>query len=425
MNPALLTRIFLVGFWLQGCSALGELLLFRPSNGLVQTYLWSDLPLFCAALLMAAVMVFSPRYPKRLLLPAVLFTLWQVPGALPLPVFASDTTAALVIASSECLLGTFLLFWAKNWSDGQWASGLQQRPRFSWNHFFLSCLSALLILAGFVVINLQSALLWIDKKTDGYVRIQRHGIVIEERHFKRDNQEIRLIGMVHIAQPSFYDSIADLLPAKEPAVMLMEGVTDSKNLLTSSFSYSKLASLLGLAAQSESDLRRAPGDSKRVGPQRGLVLKAGHHIEYRHADVDISELQPFTLQFIQNLGKVLSSDSLFELLQKLQAPELKNLSPNDTRSIMTDLLQKRNEHVLRQVDAELPSGRMILIPWGAAHLADLQAAILQRGFRESARFPRLAIPFGSKADPAEPLSSGGNSGSSSGSKPAPEIPAVR
>ena len=69
------------------------------------------------------------------------------------------------------------------------------------------------------------------------------------------------------------------------------------------------------------------------------------------------------------------------------------MTPEDTRSIMADLLQKRNAHVMKQVDAELSSGRMILIPWGAAHLAELQAAILQRGFRESARIPRLAIPF--------------------------------
>ncbi|MEY5011902.1 MAG: hypothetical protein RLZZ253_3041 [Verrucomicrobiota bacterium] len=393
MSFALSTRVFLVAFWLQGSLALCESILIRPANGVLRTYAWSDVPLFLAALGMAAAMVFSPRLPKRLLLPAVLYTLWQVPGAVPLPVFFSDRTAAFCVAAGECLLGTFLLFWARHWSDGQWASGLDQRPKFSWLHLIRSLLCAVLLLAGFGLLNLQSAVLWIDRKTNGYVRIQRQGIVIEERHFTRDNQEVRLIGMVHIAQPSFYDSVAALLPEKQPAVMLMEGVTDSKNLLAGSFSYSKLASLLGLAAQSESDLHRPQSAAHRVGPQRGLSRKGQHHIEYRQADVDVSELEPFTLTFIRNLGKLLSSNSLLELLQALQGPELKNMTPDDTRSIMADLLQKRNAHVMKQVDAELSSGRMILIPWGAAHLAELQSAILQRGFRESARIPRLAIPF--------------------------------
>ena len=393
MTPALLTRIFLTAFWLQGATATLEALLVRPASGFLKAYLWTDLPLFVAALLVACAMVLSPRFPKRLLLPPVLFTLWQVPGALPLPLLLSDPAVSLTVAACQCLLGTFLLFWSRHWADNQWASGLQQRPRFSWTHLAAALGTALLLVAGFLLLCAQSALLWVDKKTAGYVRICRDGVVIEERHFKKDNQEVRLIGMVHIATPAFYESVSSRLPERDPAVMLLEGVTDRQNILATSFSYSKLAALLGLAAQSDSDLHR-PGESHRVGPQRGLTRNPGPHIEYRHADVDISELQPLTLQFIRSVGKLLSSNSLLELLQKLQSPEIQKLSPEDTRSIMADILQKRNHHVLRQIDAELPSGRMILIPWGAAHLADIQTAILERGFRESARFPRLAIPFG-------------------------------
>ncbi len=405
MKSALITRIFLAAFWIQGACALVEAAFFSQNSSLLHVYRLSSLPFTFMAAVLSCALLLSPRLPKRLLLAPVLFTLWRSLWALPLPVLFPKY-APLLTSGAQFILGSFLGFWSFSWADGQWHSALRGRPKFAWSHLLLALAGALLVALSFGFLCLKTGVSWVHKETDGYVQIQNSGILIEERRFQRDTQEIRLVGMIHIARPEFYSAIAESLPPSEPAVMLLEGVTDEQNLLQGSFSYTKVAEILGLTAQTDSDLQNRPQNrpqNRKVGPQRGLTGKPGSQIEYRHADVDLSELKPQTLQFLRNVGRLLSSNSLIEILQKLQTPEFQQMTDKETAAIMGDVVAKRNQRVLSEINEALPSGRTVLIPWGAMHLPEIQRAITKMGFQESLRIQRLAIPFGS------PLKSGTDS----------------
>jgi hypothetical protein len=156
-------------------------------------------------------------------------------------------------------------------------------------------------------------------------------------------------------------------------VVLLEGVTDTNNLLTHGISYKRAAKSLHLAEQHE--------DFK---PKQGELVRA---------DVDVSEFSSNTIVLLNVVGLVhregLNAHTLSQLLNYTPSPEIE-------QQLLDDLLLNRNQHVLGVLHDRLSDSDSFIIPWGAAHMAGLSREIQKSGFHLVETRDFAAIRFGGK-----------------------------
>jgi hypothetical protein len=208
--------------------------------------------------------------------------------------------------------------------------------------------------------------------TDGFVSLRPSGIVMQARKYTRDDgKTILLFPMSHIAEADFYASVGRAVSSN--SVVLLEGVTDTNNLLTHGISYRRVAKTLHLSEQHE-----------------GFSLKRG---ELVRADVDVSQFSSNTIVML-NLVMLLYSEGL-------NAHTLSILfgytpTPEAEQQLLDDLLLKRNAHLLAVLRARLPDSDNFIIPWGAAHMAGISQEIQKSGFHLVATDDFVAIRFGGK-----------------------------
>ncbi len=162
--------------------------------------------------------------------------------------------------------------------------------------------------------------------------------------------------MSHIADGDFYQKVAGSFPTN--SVILMEGVTDRHNLITNQISYKRMAKSLGLAEQHE-----------KFKPVQGEMVDA---------DVDVSQFSKDTLDLLNLVMLIHSQGANLENIQPLlqYSP-----SPRIQDELLDDLLRKRNQHLLEQVQAYLPKSDYLMLPWGAAHMPGIAEGIQKYGFR--------------------------------------------
>ena len=53
---------------------------------------------------------------------------------------------------------------------------------------------------------------------------------------------------------------------------------------------------------------------------------------------------------------------------------------NIEQQLFDDLLNKRNQHLLKVLQTELPQSDLIIVPWGAGHMPEIAKAIEKEGF---------------------------------------------
>jgi hypothetical protein len=70
-----------------------------------------------------------------------------------------------------------------------------------------------------------------------------------------------------------------------------------------------------------------------------------------------------------------------------------NMTPERIAAVMTDIFDKRNEVIIDNMARTLKQYDTIIIPWGAMHMPVIEAAVLNRGFREGNRHERLSLDF--------------------------------
>lgn len=337
------------------------------------------------ACIMYVIVFLTPRLKKRLLLPAIIFSIWASFGS-SFPLTLLDIPhLGLFVSGAQTVLGA-LLFIA--WRKYHQPIIDETRPSFSWGNFAVGgCVS--FVIALFCVLSVVvTAADAIDTHTGGYATIRPSGFYLEERRFRKEDKEVRLIGMVHVAQAAFYNSVAEDLRSTDSAVVLLEGVSDDKGLLKKRLSYNGVADFIGITSQEKSTFT-----SQAVGSLRGSPDKSRSPIEYMHADLDISALQPRTVALVEALSALLASKSIPEALTHLQD---KNSPLNDEagmKAAMVDLLATRNTHLLATMRSALATTNVVIVPWGAMHLQDLQEELEKMGFQEVSHKARLALSF--------------------------------
>lgn len=213
----------------------------------------------------------------------------------------------------------------------------------------------------------------LTSSTKGFISFEGTSIKSVEKVFGKNGKTIHLIPMIHIGQETFYKDVSRI-EATRKTLLLLEGVTDEKKLMAE-FDYSHIAKKTGLDQQSK---HFAPAASKNL--QKNL--------DYRLADVDVSEFSPGTRSFLNKTLKSISEKSLFETLF-ISKDDFKDAQ--DMVHLTVDLLDRRNAKVLKELRANENAFEVFYIPWGAMHMQELEREIIKMGYIEQYKKERDVI----------------------------------
>jgi hypothetical protein len=335
--------------------------------------------IFCLAMLIAIVvyvlMGITPMIPKKLFLPVVLFNPAAALLLVPLLIYfyphIEQISCAISLAQLICAL--WLLAWLQGGFKLQWPLVPEKHLRdrtFSWLNLSTFAAANVFVMLPAVLIYLGwFAALAVNHFSDGFLALRLKGLTVQVRKYARtDGKTIQLVPMSHVGEPDFYRKLTESFPVD--STILMEGVTDNRNLLTNRISYKRMAKSLGLAPQ-----------EKEFRPQR---------VEIVRADVDVEEFTPETIGFLNLVMlihvKGVNSENLLKLIQYSPPPHFEE-------RLFDDLLKKRNKHVLQEIHSRLSDSEHLIVPWGAAHMPGIAKGVQESGFRLTETQEYVAIRF--------------------------------
>ncbi|HWH69611.1 MAG TPA: hypothetical protein VNT26_09515, partial [Candidatus Sulfotelmatobacter sp.] len=266
-----------------------------------------------------------------------------------------------VMSIVQVVFGLSILYWCRGSLNFRWplmAESQLPPRRFSWLNFTGFVLGNVVVLLPVLVAYLfLCAALAVGHYSAGFLALRPGGVMVRVRDYVRDDgKTIQLVPMAHVGDPDFYHNLSQSFPSN--SVILMEGVTDNRNLITNQVNYERMATSLGLAEQ-----------HKEFTPERG---------EWVRADVDVEQFSTNTIGFL-NLAmlvhaKGVNSETVLKLMQDSPPPQI-------MEQIFDDIIKKRNRHLLDEIQARLPQSEHLIVPWGAAHMPGLAGEIQRSGFR--------------------------------------------
>jgi hypothetical protein len=315
------------------------------------------------ALVVYGLMALTPLIPKCLFLPITLFNPLAMLLTVPIAIYfyARLQQFSWVVSFCQVMLGLGILCRVQDRFGFRW-------PLVAEKHLGSRCFSWL-NLSGFLLVNLFALLpavlvylavcasLAVDRFSEGFLALRPSGFTVQVRKYVRDDgKTVQLVPMAHIGEAAFYHKLSQSFPTN--SVVLMEGITDSSNLLTNEISYQRMATSLGLAEQ-----------EKEFNPVQ---------VELVMADVDVEQFTTNTIGLL-NLAMLfhirgVSAETVMKALQ-FSAP------PHFEEQLVEDLLRKRNRHLLEELQHRLPQSDFIIVPWGAAHMPGIAEGVLASGFR--------------------------------------------
>ena len=207
---------------------------------------------FLLVVLIYGLMGVTPIVPKRLVLPVVLFIALELLAMFPIFIYHRNWMMPfdLLLSLGQFLLGLGMLCRLRSGFKFGWpiveVRHLGIRVFSGWN------LSGFLLLNVFVVLPTIAVFLAVcagmaaSHFTEGFLALRPGGLILQARKYARaDGKTVLLFPMSHIAESDFYQAVSQ--SASSNSVVLLEGVTDIKNLLTNGLSYKRAAKSLGLA----------------------------------------------------------------------------------------------------------------------------------------------------------------------------------
>jgi len=318
-----------------------------------------------------------------------------VSGLWPVSSILGPLQTHLILSVGQVLLGllALLYFYSLNRSSLFLTPEMFSASGFKIGHFIgfgIGCLLSLplcMLLFGF---SLTSS--YVDKLSGGFVRLGIDGLYMTERVYRLDDKRIRLAGMIHIGDQSYYNDLAQSISSGRTLV-LAEGVSDQDGLLKEKFSYGGIADFLGLEVQEKMALDGRTIDVKLLSHADFQGAENGQP-DITRADIDLREFDPQTLAFINALGThLLNNDSFADGYAAFNRWAEEHVTPETNGLIMADLISRRNQVVLGHLDAALKKYDTIVIPWGALHMVGIEESVLARGFSLSGSQERRSIDF--------------------------------
>lgn len=358
----------------------------------VQVLTWLRVPLSLFTMLLALIiyglMGLTPMIPKRVFLPLALFNPVATLVAIPALIYFYGRMHQIAwgIAFCQVLLGLLILYRVQGGLKFRWP--LVPEPqladrRFSWRHLSVFLLVNVLVLVPAVIVCLGlCAVLAVNHFSEGFLALRPSGFTVQVRKYIRaDGKTIQLVPMLHIGEPEFYQTLAQSFPTN--ALILMEGVTDNRNLLTNKITYERMAATLGVAEQHE-----------EFKPRGELV----------RADVDVAQFTSNTLAGLNLVMLIHARGMNPETLIKL----MQFSPPHFEEQLFDDLLRKRNRHLMGEIQTRLLQSENLIVPWGAAHMPEIAQEIQKAGFRVDETQEYVAIRFGSAGNEGKHSRAGGD-----------------
>ena len=399
----LFANLFLILFAADaGVSLLDELtsLLFPlPVLSLLRVFL-ANIVLIMAIFVYLSLGI-DRRLPKRVFLPLVLFVCLAPLSLWVFPSFSGTRTYGLLAAAAQLFLCLVPIFQFRKGSNRSllMPEALFDAPFFSLrNTLMMGALNTLVLPFVLVLLVFSSANSYLQKNTSGFMRLAPDGVYMSEKVYKRNNKTIRLAAMIHVGEKQYYDEVVGSV-APGRTIVLAEGVTDEKKLLTNRLDYGKVADYLGLTLQQEKmhfqgRIIDASELDDRRARSRGDGANSAAQVDILRADVDVSSFRPPTIQLLNALGKQMKENSsLAKGLLASSAWSDKNLTPEMQKVVMDDILYRRNKEVIRHLNKALDRYDTIVIPWGALHMAEIEEEVLRQGFRLQQVRERVSMDF--------------------------------
>lgn len=334
----------------------------------------------------------NKRLPKLILGPLLLALGWGLLDFWPLEIVAGPSYR-LYAVGGELLLVLLLLKLnrARNKKSRLLVLSQFPGPRFSWWIFSRFCLVSIVTLPLIIMLLAYStAGTLLERHTAGFIRLQPNGLYMTEKSYQQATKTIRLASMIHLGQRDYYTALIDSISG-ERVIVLAEGVSDVSGRLQGTFSYARIADLLGLAAQEQIPFQGRLVTSASLDQRDNIIAGS---IDILRADIDLQEFDDRTIAVLNALGRyLLEGPSLSQGYQDFNRWAVDNMTPETNRVIMQDLVEKRNSTVLSYLPKALQKYDTVVIPWGALHMAGLEKAVLVKGFRLQKSHERLSIDF--------------------------------
>ncbi len=335
---------------------------------------------------------FNRHLPKRVLIPLLLWLFWSLVAYWPLD-FLSMEWGLLLIYVAQLIFGTMFL---KVNSLVNRKSLLLVPEQFSGSafsfatlvRFSLISLVVLPVSLLLVVFSLVSGVL--DRSTGGFVQLRPDGLYMQEKVYHLDGKDIRLAGMIHLGHGSYYSDLIASIPA-ERTLILAEGVSDESGLMRERFSYGNIAGNLGLSSQEQfhfAGRRISLGDLSQPYRER----YDGPHI--LAADIDLQQFDPRSVEVLNALARYfLNADSLWQGYLQFNRWAEENITVDTNRVLMNDLIDKRNQAVIKLMPQALERYDVVVIPWGALHMKGIEVAVRAADFYLHDTYMRRSISF--------------------------------
>ncbi len=299
-----------------------------------------------------------------------IFAMWNMLGLIRnsslFEVFALEVSPHTVVTKHPGFLVVGILFSLIQAAIGlyvlKFAMKDDVKVKESGARFIVAPLTALAFLVGQLMIPVLSVPLIIIAGTGGFLGLEGTNVTSIERVYEKNGKTLHLIPMVHIGDEEFYKEISKV-DGKVKTLFLLEGVSDRDKLLQN-LDYGNFAKGAGLDLQKDHFNPTVPEEFK-------------HNISIMMADIDVNQFKPETRDFLKKVFDQMNKKSFFEVMYMSSD----KFSAKESAALIVDLVQKRNAKVLSELKTNEKNFQEIYIPWGAAHMPEIERDILRDGYR--------------------------------------------
>lgn len=350
--------------------------------------------------LVVLALVFVPQIPKRIFALPITYILWASVNPWPFAPVYTDRSTLLPLDLLQLAIAALAL-WRVHRRGGGFrlrAADLPVRTHLVRHTFIALGVVALALAVALPVAVAAIFAATIEKQTGGYLAFTSKGVEARETVLAKGDKKVRLVGMVHIGEERFYRDLFQSFPPD--ALVLVEGVSDRKELLKGKFSYGRIAAALGLEEQSgiQAEWMHAAGAASAPSAPGASASAAkppaspGHPTILR-ADIDVSEFAPATLSFLAEVGDIYGAKTVWDALRRMGEMNGR-YTDKEVEAVFRDLIDKRNAKLLAVFDRDAPSYATIVIPWGAQHMPGIEKALRERGYTVQSRQALNVVRYG-------------------------------
>ncbi len=327
---------------------------------------------YAAFFIWAGVSVFTPYISKwHVVIFLTLLSFRSIFGW-PLNVFGSNNAPViffdiLLILASVAYIAYALGFLGNN----------ERSAKFNAKHFGISILNLHLIPAVFMVLGFFGISQAVSNFSGGHIKLTAQGMEMQNLVMENpEGKQAHLIGMVHMGDSQYYKQVKEGFKQNPSSkkLVLHEGVSDKEGLMKSAIDYSFIASLLGLETQNKEWSKLDKPKGKQGSPSPKL------EIDQLNADIDLSELPEEGLALLNEIFSMMSAPDLQTMIENMNAVKITDA---DMAEFMEkSLIKFRNDHLMEIFNDNLENYDEIYLPWGAAHLKELESQLRKQNFTE-------------------------------------------